>query len=158
MRNADKERHADKSEVGDTQFDNLVSGAVRSIEGIPGYTISAEGIPRKGDNLVPILKSNCGLPIIFTNGLQRFLDEVVAHAFLGPPPCPMRGATVVHFDGDDWNCAVTNIAWRVDPDWLEYATQAEVEDWMRPDHRQVMVVRVPPGGMKPPHPPRMVFF
>jgi hypothetical protein len=93
-------------------------GATRKpILGIPGYKINAAGIPWKWDREMRIEQGIAGLPVIFIFGEELLLDEVVARAFFGPPPINIRGMTVVHFDGDDFNCRVDNLAWRECPEW-----------------------------------------
>ena len=74
------------------------------------------------------------------------LDEVVAFAFLGSPPVDIKGATVLHFDGDAFNCRVDNLRWLVCPEWTEYATEREVRRLMRPDHLPNPQRRLPPEG------------
>jgi hypothetical protein len=88
----------------------------RSIEGAPGYQISADGTPRKWNRRLPITKDLGELPTVNIGGIDRLLDEIVAFAFHGRPPYDIRGMTVTHFN--IWNCAASNIAWRVDPEWL----------------------------------------
>jgi hypothetical protein len=39
--------------------------------------------------------------------------------------------TVSHLDGNLWNCAAENLAWRVDPEWLTVHTTVPL---MRPSH------------------------
>jgi hypothetical protein len=39
--------------------------------------------------------------------------------------------TVTHFDGNMWNCAADNLAWRVDPEWL---TKHKTLPLMRPSN------------------------
>jgi hypothetical protein len=121
----------------------------KPIRGIPGYEISADGIPRKWGRRIAIHKGTGDLPVIDVNGVELFLDEVVAHAFFGPPPTNIRGMTVVHFDGDQFNCAVTNLAWRVCAEWAEFQNEREHKRHMRPDHLPVVTPRIPPGGMRP---------
>jgi hypothetical protein len=140
-----------------TQFDKIRVEARRGIDDLPGYTISADGIPRKWNRRLPIHKGAGGLPVVDVDGVERLLDEIVATAFLGPPPAPLRGVTVVHFDGDDFNCAVDNLAWRIDREWLERRGDLQTMAWMRPDHLPVMIPRIPPNGMRPTKQQRMVF-
>jgi len=87
--------------------------------------------------------------VIDVCGVERFLDEVVCHAFLGDPPQPLRAMTVVHFDGDILNCAVTNLAWRVHPDWVARCEELSMMRAMRPDFLPAAEKRVPPEGMRP---------
>lgn len=118
----------------------------RSIQEIPGYTISADGVARKWGRRLPIHKGRGGLPVIEVARQELFLDEVVCWAFFGPPPQPLRGMTVVHFDGDLFNCAVTNLAWRVHPDWVARRRELSIARAMRPDFLPVAPPRTPPGG------------
>jgi hypothetical protein len=130
----------------------------RAIEGVPGYTISADGVPRKWGRIIPIDKGPGGLPVIDVNGVELLLDEVVCRAFFGQPPRPIRGMTVVHFDGDLLNCAVTNLAWRVHPDWITRQRERSIAKVMRPDFLPVRPRHVPPEGMTPPFTHRVVFL
>jgi hypothetical protein len=127
----------------------------RPIRSIPGYTISADGIPRKWGRKLDIQKGPGGLPVIDVHGVELFLDEVVAHAFFGPPPVHIRGMTVIHFDDDSLNCAVTNLAWRVCAEWEAFQRERELTRTMRPDHLPVAVPRIPASGMRP---TRRTFF
>jgi hypothetical protein len=114
----------------------------KSIRDIPGYTISADGIARKWNRKLDIHKGPRDLPVIDVNGVKHLLDEVVARAFLGPPPCDLRGVTVVHFDNDPLNCAVDNIAWRIDREWLESRVERQVQARMRPAYRRPTKQRI----------------
>jgi hypothetical protein len=97
----------------------------------PGYQISADGTARKWNRLIPVTKELGKLPTISVDGHYLLLDEVVCHAFHGRPPHDIRGMTVTHFDGNVWNCAASNVAWRVDLDWLTSNTYLPL---MRPSH------------------------
>jgi hypothetical protein len=57
--------------------------------------------------------------------------------------------TVVHFDGDQLNCAVTNLAWRVYPEWTAFQRERELKRHMRPDNLPNPQKRIPPSGMRP---------
>jgi hypothetical protein len=141
-----------------TQNGKIRVDARRSIDGIPGCTISTTGMPRKWGRPIPIHKGAGDLPVVVINGIEFLLDEIVARAFLGEPPkCPISGLTVHHFDGDMFNCEVTNLAWRIDPAWAAHRKELEIRGWMRPDHLPVMVARVPPAGMRPSRQHRMFF-
>lgn len=129
---------------------NGVRFAVRKpIQDAPGYTISTDGTPRKWGRKLDIHKGPGGLPAVYVDGRERFLDEIVAYAFFGPPPTNIRGMDVHHFDADPLNCAVTNLAWRVCPEWREYVSERSTKRDMRPDHLPVMPRRIPPDGMRP---------
>ncbi|GLP83985.1 hypothetical protein TUM20984_54050 [Mycobacterium antarcticum] len=109
----------------------------KSIEGIPGYTISTLGVPRLWGRPLNIDKQELlGVPVILVGDGERFLDEVVAMAFLGPPPAPIRGVTVLHFDGDVFNCRVDNLRWIVDPEWDALRTEHEMQFHMQPANRK----------------------
>jgi hypothetical protein len=103
----------------------------RTIDGVPGYQISADGIARKWNRRLTITKDLGGFPTVNIGGIDRLLDEIVCFAFHGRPPYDIRGMTVTHFDGNLWNCAASNIAWRVDPEWL---TKHKTLPLMRPSN------------------------
>jgi hypothetical protein len=119
MRHADQMETKQQKSAGDGSNDKIKVSAWRNIGGLVAYTISACGTPRKWGREIHIDKGPGGLPVINVNKIELLLDEVVAWAFLGPPRAPLRAMTVVHFDGDDWNCQVDNLAWRVCPEWAE---------------------------------------
>ena len=124
------------------------------VDAPPQYQISADGTPRKWNRRLKITKDLGGLPTIRVEGGYRLLDEVVCWTFLGPPKRHINGMTVVHFDLDPFNCSVDNLAWRVDPEWLECVKGAKAHELMRPDHLQVRIPRIPPRHQRR----RMVFF
>lgn len=114
------------------------------VDASPGYEISADGTPRKWNRRMEISKGPGGLPTIEVDGLERLLDEVVAYAFQGRPERHISGMTVVHVDGDGWNCAASNLAWRVDPDWETRQWQRWHTKLMRPDFLPHRIPRTPP--------------
>ncbi|WP_263997888.1 HNH endonuclease [Mycobacterium yunnanensis] len=82
------------------------------------------------------------MPVILVGDGERFLDEVVATAFLGPAPAPIRGVTVLHFDGDPFNCRVDNLRWMIDPEWDALRTEHEMQFNMQPANRKQPKQRV----------------
>jgi hypothetical protein len=136
MRHAEQPQGREQISAGDTPNGKLKVSSRRKIAGLTAYEISADGTPRKWGRRLPIHKGLGGLPVIDVNGVERLLDEVVARAFLGPPPCDLRGVTVVHFDNNPLNCAVDNIAWRIDREWLESRVERQVQARMRQDNRR----------------------
>jgi hypothetical protein len=113
----------------------------RAVAGAPNYyTVSADGTVRKYDRRLTPTKTIAGLPSIdlgknYTGHLlpvegEHLLDEIVALAFHGRPDCPFMAATVIHDDGDVFNCHADNLTWAVCSDWLHTGIVA----LMRPDH------------------------
>jgi hypothetical protein len=121
-----------------------------------GYQISADGTPRKWNRRLPITKDLGGLPTVTIDGVDRLLDEIVCLAFHGHPPFNIRGMTVDHFDGNMWNCAADNVAWRVDPEWLIKHEIHKIVALLRPSHLRTRV-RLPPAA-KPTHPSRRIYY
>jgi hypothetical protein len=106
----------------------------RPIVGAPrGWTISADGTPRKWGRTVLILKDFGGLPTIDVGGVKRLVDEVVAETFLGAPHS--RHTVIMHFNGDDLDCSVTNIAWKRSEERDRSRTEAYVKWLMKPANR-----------------------
>jgi hypothetical protein len=132
----------------------------RQIEGASGHTISADGIPRRWSRLIEITKDVAGLPTITLDShaylrpidtCYYLLDEIVCYEFNGRPSTPLAAVTVTHFDGDMLNCRADNLAWRVDPEWLE-----------RQNHIQTLRTMPRVNLKKPPsrgfHPFRRIFY
>jgi hypothetical protein len=68
------------------------------------------------------------------------LDELVSRIFHGPPPCRLKYVTVLHADGDPWNCAATNLAWHIYP-VREHDSMVSL---MRPDNVTRRKLHLPP--------------
>jgi hypothetical protein len=136
------ERHAESAQTGErisakgTPGDKIKVSSRRRIAGLAAYTISADGTPRKWGRPMLIDKGPGGLPVIVVNNEELLLDEVVAYAFLGRPPAPWQAMTVVHFDGDYWNCRVDNIRWQVCPEWADAEFERRARAMARPDNRR----------------------
>lgn len=62
---------------------------------------------------------------------DRFVDEIVAWEFHGPPPLPWRYVTVAHLDGDPANHAPNNLRWDTDTEWLEANNAAIFQKLMK---------------------------
>lgn len=132
----------------------------RRVCGAPGYIVSADGTLRRNNRPVAISYNTAGLPTVdlgenyegpvlppgaaFTqteHGTterlraegERLLDEIVALEFHGPPPDGFKYSRVLHLDGRMWNCAATNLAWKMDDDAAAIVNLREFASHMRPD-------------------------
>jgi hypothetical protein len=142
MRHAEQTQSAGQKGAGGTPNGRIKVDAWRNIDGLAAYTIAADGTPRKWGRPMTIDKNAGGVPVIDINGVERPLDEVVAAAFLGPAPCPLKFATVIHFDGDSLNCRVDNIKWQTCPEWAETSWESQTRTLMAPAYMRPTKQRI----------------
>lgn len=80
----------------------------KSVDGFPGYEVSADGQVRSpsGRVLMPQRNGRYGyLKVALGRSNQRYIHRLVAAAFIGP----VEGMDVDHIDGDTANNVVTNL-------------------------------------------------
>jgi hypothetical protein len=88
---------------------------------------------------------------------ERFVDEIVAWEFLGPPPKDIRGMHVLHKDGDRSNPAAANLLWVEDDEYFEtmkfYSLRRAMQHSLVPPARRTMR-----GGLTPTRCARPLIF
>lgn len=116
----------------------------RLLDDYPGYEVSDLGrvrgqlIHEDDYHMIAIRTNTMGLPFVglSVRGRQhnRALAPLVAEAFLGPPLPP--ATTPINMDGDRFNCAADNLAWR--PRWyaIRYHRQFQ-EDYVYRIHNPI---------------------
>lgn len=100
------------------------------VRDFPGYSINEEGLVRndRTGRIMKWTRSGIGVPIVSlrrdrTYGRQ--VSTLMVQSWFDPPENP-RFNTVVHLDGDRWNCRIDNLVLR--PRWFALAYNKELEE------------------------------
>jgi hypothetical protein len=88
------------------------------------------------------------IPPAYGDARERFVDEIVAWEFLGPPPKHIKGMHVLHKDGDGSNCAADNLLWVIDDEYFDalafYKTERAMQHSSVPPMRKNKLGRYKP--------------
>lgn len=131
--------------------------ARRDVPGAPGWQIAADGTPYRYDrrheptgrlrNKIDLGDNYTGpIPLAHEHvewitdksghkrrkiNRERFLDEIVYHAWYGP--LPWRRTTIRHLDGNASNCAPANLVAVADGAFIKAANEKHTLKMMKPD-------------------------